>query len=57
MGIAEALPWYSWLEKKIEPSWPLMVAIAGAIIGVTLWLMLRGDPVLLAAWLVYLVSP
>lgn len=57
MGLREALPWYGALEGFIRPSWPLMVAIAAVIIAVTLYLLLKGNPVLLAGWLVYLVSP
>lgn len=51
------LPWYDKFRELIEPSWPLLVALGFVIIGVTIYLMLRGDPVLLAGWLVYLFSP
>ena len=50
-------PWYGRLERAIEPSFPLMVAIGLLIIAITAWLMLRGRSVPLAGWLVYLISP
>lgn len=50
-------PWYGWLERKLEPSWPLMLAVAVVIVGVTIYLMARGKPVPMAAWLTYLLMP
>lgn len=55
--IIHAPIWYQWLESKLEPSWPLMVFVALAIIAVTVFLIYRRQPVPLAAWLVYLLSP
>lgn len=52
-----APPWYSRLDEWLQPQFPLMLFIAFAIIGVTLFLLWRGDRVLLAGWLVYLLSP
>lgn len=56
-GLGEALPWYAPIRNWLEPSWPIMLAIAAALAAVTLYLIWRGDPVLLAGWLVYLLSP
>ena len=53
----KAPPWYSRLEAALEPSWPLMIAIALVIILITVLLLSRGKRVPLAAWLVYLISP
>lgn len=50
-------PWYDWLEGKLQPSMPLMVAIGMVIVAITLYLMLRGRAVPLAAWLTYLLMP
>lgn len=55
--LRDALPWYGPLEDFIRPSWPLMIAIASVIVLVTLLLIWKGDPVLLAGWLVYLALP
>lgn len=53
----DILPWYEALRRFIEPSWSLMAAIALAIIVVTVLLLVHGDPVMLAGWLIYLISP
>jgi hypothetical protein len=50
-------PWYDWLERRLEPSWPLMVAIAVVIVGITIYLMAKRQAVPLAAWLTYLLMP
>lgn len=50
-------PWYSWLEQKLEPSWPAMVAASVLIILITVYLLYRRQPVPMAIWLVYLLMP
>jgi hypothetical protein len=50
-------PWYKWAEDKLEPSWPLMIGIAAALIGITVALMALDKPVIMAAWLTYLIMP
>lgn len=57
MGLNKIFPWYGALEAFLEPSYPLMVTIAVAIVIITIALVLHGDNVSLAAWLVYLALP
>lgn len=48
---------YARLEDALEPSWPLMVALAAIVIGLTLALVLWGHPAPLAAWLAWALLP
>lgn len=57
MSLRTTLPWYGWLEGKLEPNRDIMVALALVLIAVTIVLILHGDSVVLAAWLAYLISP
>ena len=51
-------PWYratdAWLQRE---GWPAMLVAAGALIGVTLWLIYRRQAAPLALWLTYLYMP
>jgi hypothetical protein len=48
---------YAKAEAVLQPNMPLMILIGAIIIGVTAWLMWRGNAIALAAWLVYMLSP
>lgn len=48
---------YEKVEGWLEPSWPLQVAMAAFLIGVTLYLLYKRNPVWLATWLVYMFMP
>lgn len=50
-------PWYRALERRLEPSWPAMVGLSVAIVGVTGWLLWKRKAVPMAGWLTYLVMP
>lgn len=52
-----SMPWYKALNKKLEGSEWLINAGLLVIVVISLVLILRGDRLSRAAWLVYLVSP
>lgn len=49
--------WYDRIEAWIAPSWPLLVLLSLVLIVITAVLVLRGQPLPLAAWLAYMYSP
>lgn len=50
-------PWYRWLEARLEPLQPAVVALLLLIAGVSVLLVVSGPRWLRTAWLVYLISP
>lgn len=48
---------YRSLEQTLDQSWPIMVALAVIVIGVTIYLLYKKNPIAMAAWLVYLYMP
>jgi hypothetical protein len=44
-------------SETVEGSWPWLVGLSVLLIAVTLILLVRGDPVPLAAWLIYMYAP
>ena len=52
-----AAPWYTFAEDKLQPHRELMIALAVLIVAITFALLLYGDNVVLAAWIVYLLMP
>ena len=51
------MPWYAWLNKKLEGSEWVINPLIIAIVIISAVLLVRGDRVTRTAWLVYLVSP
>lgn len=56
MAIPE-LPWYGTLKRFVAPTESVADVSLVIIAIVTLYLLWRGDAVLKAAWVVYVVSP
>lgn len=50
-------PWYNKLEKELEVTWPLEVALAISIVGITTFLLLTKKRLLLATWITYMYMP
>lgn len=52
-----SMPWYKAINKKLEGREWLINAGIVAVVLISILLIMRGDRVSRAAWLVYLVSP
>jgi hypothetical protein len=50
-------PWYQKLEDYLRPRQDIVTLGLLAIIGISLYLLVKGDPVKRTFWLVYLISP
>jgi hypothetical protein len=50
-------PWYTAVERRLEPSAPLMIGIVAVMTIISLLLIARRKWVLLSAWLAYLLMP
>lgn len=48
---------YNKIEASLETAYPLMVLLSLVLIGVTLVLLYRRNPLALAAWLTYMYMP
>lgn len=50
-------PWYRWLEERLEPLQGAVVVLLLLVIGVSVYLIVRGPNWARTVWLVYLLSP
>ncbi len=50
-------PWYRWLEARLEPFQPAVIALLLLVVGLTVLLIFKGPRWARTAWLVYLVMP
>ncbi|HKW92986.1 MAG TPA: hypothetical protein VJX92_13895 [Methylomirabilota bacterium] len=50
-------PWYRWLEDRLKPIQPAVIALLLLIVAVTTAVVVAGPRWLRTAWLVYLISP
>lgn len=51
------LPWYNKLKSVVAPTEGVSNMMIVGIIAISLFLLWKGDSVMKAAWVVYLVSP
>lgn len=52
-----ALPWYGKLKEVVAPTEAVANVVLVAIILASVFLLIKGDSVQKAAWVVYVVSP
>jgi hypothetical protein len=51
------MPWYSRVERIVAPTETASDVALVLILAVTLWVLIRGNAAIKAAWTVYVVSP